>query len=192
MPRGLCLSFPVCLGLAHVVSVRSSLSLSNWDICGGRQTGEFRGVEYAYKALNIYDDHNQPVYADHPHFAGLVYWDKHKQPTSDPCLPALLKKYYGSINAINTIQNIAAEFQTGNARTCSVHSLPLLMLSLPPARTLNTHILCWCAEVAVYDFGQDLVYVANPRADGESGPVSVPLSSTCVFPHSTLPPPLSP
>lgn len=108
---------------------------------GDSVTGQFRGIEYAYKALNIYDDNNQPTYADHPHFEGLVYWDKHKQPTHDPCLPALLQKYYGSINAENTIQNIAAEFETGNA------------------------------QVAVYDFAKDLVYVANPRADGESGPL---------------------
>jgi len=65
---------------------------------------------------------------------GLVYLDKHTQPsTSDPCFTELLEFYYGQIDAHVTMQNITAQFVTG-----------------------ETH-------AAVYDYGANTVYVSNAQ-----------------------------
>ena len=47
-------------------------------------------------------------------FTGLVFVDKHTQPSSDPCLNTLLHKYYGQLNPENTLRYITSEFQTGD------------------------------------------------------------------------------
>ena len=107
---------------------------------GDSRTGEFRGVEYSYKQLNIYDWMTQPVYDQHPQLPGVVYWDKHVQPTHTYCYGSLLKQYYGQIGVENTIQQIAALSETGDM------------------------------QIAIFDFKQNYAYVANARADGESGP----------------------
>ncbi len=57
---------------------------------------------------------NFPTYANHDQFDGLVFVDKHTQPSSDPCLNNLLHKYYGSIDPMNTLQYITSQFQTGD------------------------------------------------------------------------------
>lgn len=82
---------------------------------GDSKTGQFRGVEYSAKQLNIYNWMTQPVYPQHPRLDSVVYWDKHPQPTHSYCLGALLQKYHGQISVENAIQTMAAA-TTGNVQ----------------------------------------------------------------------------
>lgn len=106
---------------------------------GSSKTGEFRGVQYSYKHLNIFNWMDQPASEAHPTLTNVVYWDKHVQPSSNPCFGSLLQHFYGHLDVENTRQ-IAAEAQTGDM------------------------------QIAIFDFKGNEVYVANARADGESGP----------------------
>ena len=45
---------------------------------------------------------------------GVVYIDKHMQPSHHKCLGDLLTKYYGTLDAENIIRNIAPIHQTGD------------------------------------------------------------------------------
>lgn len=109
----------------------------------GDYSNQFRAIEYSYEIVEVYDDHNSPTWNDHPNFEGLVYIDKHVQPSSDPCMPSLLEKYYGSLNVQNTIQYIAPIFETGDM------------------------------HVAVYDFANNYMYVSNASPVPASGPNDV-------------------
>lgn len=71
----------------------------------------FTAVEYSNDIVHAFNDSDFPL--PHPAFKDVVYVDKHTQPSGDPCMPALIKQYYGSLNATNIIQ-IAAQFETGN------------------------------------------------------------------------------
>jgi len=97
----------------------------------GDPVNKFRAIEYAYEEVNVFDDFNYPLYQNHPRFAGLVYIDKHPQPSTHACLASLLQKYYGQLDALTTIQHISAELQTGDM------------------------------HIAVYDFAKQYMYVAN-------------------------------
>jgi hypothetical protein len=57
---------------------------------------------------------NFPTYPNHDQFEGLVFVDKHTQPSGDSCLNSLLHQYYGSIDAATTLKYITAQFQTGD------------------------------------------------------------------------------
>ena len=44
---------------------------------------------------------------------GVVYIDKHVQPSTDPCLAGLMQAQYGNINATVFIRDVAPMLQTG-------------------------------------------------------------------------------
>jgi hypothetical protein len=127
---------------------------------GDKNTGEFRGIEYSAKVLNIYDDLNQPTYAQHPYLEHVVYWDKHVQPTHQYCFGALLQQYYGQLTAELTMSQIAALSETGDM------------------------------HIAVYDYAQSKMYVANAAFDESKGPYQaytqpfVEFDMTSVFAHT--------
>jgi hypothetical protein len=89
---------------------------------GESDTG--RVLEYTHDYLNIYNDKNFPAYANHPLMDGLVWVDKHTQPSNDPCLTTLLEHYYGEISPSVFMHNISSTFGTGNT-----HSV---LFSFPP------------------------------------------------------------
>jgi hypothetical protein len=62
---------------------------------------------------------------------GLVYIDKHVQPSHNPCYGSLLQKYYGNLTPEITIRQIVALEQTGDM------------------------------QIAVMDFASHQMYVAN-------------------------------
>jgi hypothetical protein len=64
-------------------------------------------------AQHIWDWKNFPVYPDHPKMEGLVYLDKHPQPSEHVCFSSLLQQYYGSITPQNTIKYITSQGETG-------------------------------------------------------------------------------
>ena len=50
----------------------------------------------------------------HPKFDGLVFVDKHTQPSENPCMGDLMSEYYGNITPEIAIRNIVGPFQTGD------------------------------------------------------------------------------
>eukprot|EP01090_Pellita_catalonica_P004478 TRINITY_DN142_c0_g1_i5.p2 TRINITY_DN142_c0_g1~~TRINITY_DN142_c0_g1_i5.p2 ORF type:complete len:173 (-),score=32.32 TRINITY_DN142_c0_g1_i5:86-604(-) len=97
----------------------------------GDPVNKFDVVKYSFEELIVYDQENFPVYTGHPKMKDVVYVDKHKQPSHDPCLGSLLQKYYGEISPEITLRNITAVFGTGNM------------------------------HIAVMDFADNLLYVSN-------------------------------
>eukprot|EP01121_Diplochlamys_sp_Union-15-3_P011240 TRINITY_DN3231_c0_g3_i2.p1 TRINITY_DN3231_c0_g3~~TRINITY_DN3231_c0_g3_i2.p1 ORF type:complete len:430 (-),score=64.57 TRINITY_DN3231_c0_g3_i2:65-1327(-) len=97
----------------------------------GDPVNKFRAVQYSYDYVNIYNDKNFPEYKNHPRMDGLVYVDKHVQPSTNPCLSSLLQQHYGSIDALTMFQHITAELETGNM------------------------------HIAIYDFATSFMYVSN-------------------------------
>jgi hypothetical protein len=77
----------------------------------GDPTNGFRAMEYTYPNLTVYSDQNYPVYQNHPRMTGLVYIDKHVQPSTDPCIANVLKAQYGQITATVMIRDLAPMLQ---------------------------------------------------------------------------------
>jgi len=97
----------------------------------GDATNTFTAVEYSYDYVNFWDWNNFPVWPGHPKMPGLVYIDKHVQPSHDPCYADLFQEYYGNISPDVILRNITAVAQTGDM------------------------------HIAIYDFALKQMYVAN-------------------------------
>jgi len=97
----------------------------------GDSTNTFTALAYSYEEVLIWEEKNQPVYQNHPYIENVVYIDKHVQPSHDPCLASLLQTYYGRIDAVNSLRYITSQFKTGDM------------------------------HIAIYDFHNSLMYVAN-------------------------------
>lgn len=80
---------------------------------GDSDTNQFRAVEYSHDTINIYSDKSFPRYPGHPGAMGLVYIDKHFQPSSDPCLGSILMANYGNLDTDHLIL-AASMHQTGD------------------------------------------------------------------------------
>lgn len=66
----------------------------------------------------MYDDQNFPAYPPvHPQLDGVVFVDKHVQPSQHPCLGSLMQKYYGQYTPELTIRNITAVHASGTSGT---------------------------------------------------------------------------
>ena len=108
--------------------------------------GTFRGYEYSYSTLNVYNWNNLEPYnasADpqwHPRIKDIIYWGMDWLcPNYDIVLSNQLIKYYGNINVDNAISNIIAQTQTGNL------------------------------HIAIYDYYQDAVFISfHARSDQDS------------------------
>eukprot|EP01127_Copromyxa_protea_P004456 TRINITY_DN14317_c0_g1_i1.p1 TRINITY_DN14317_c0_g1~~TRINITY_DN14317_c0_g1_i1.p1 ORF type:complete len:423 (-),score=87.84 TRINITY_DN14317_c0_g1_i1:40-1308(-) len=74
---------------------------------------KFRVMEYAYEGVTVYDDRNFPSYPGHPRREGLVFVNKHVQPSNHPCLGDFLDTFYGNIDYSVLIQ-AAAHHKTGD------------------------------------------------------------------------------
>lgn len=81
---------------------------------GAQHDGQFRAVEYSHPSVYAFDDVNYPTNAVHPLMEGLVFVDKHVQPSSDPCMGSLISSLYGSLDAETILRQIIAPFQTGD------------------------------------------------------------------------------
>ncbi len=67
---------------------------------GSGVSRSFEGIEYASNVLYTFTDKNYTYYSDaHPQLDGVFFWDRHPQPSSDPCLGNILKANWGSITA---------------------------------------------------------------------------------------------
>lgn len=81
---------------------------------GDNKSNEFRAVEYSHDILNIYSDTTYPVYPAHPQKKGLIYIDKHFQPSNDPCLANLVLESYGKLDTQHLLW-AASVHKTGDA-----------------------------------------------------------------------------
>jgi len=84
---------------------------------GDGKAPEFRGFQYSYSVLNVFDDQNlQPDNATwHPRMNDIVYWGMDWDcPSYNKALHKGLSTYYGNITVENTIQNILPSVQTGD------------------------------------------------------------------------------
>jgi len=80
---------------------------------GDSDTKQFRAVEYSNTYLNMYSDMSYPEYPAHPRKAGIVYINKHVQPSGDTCLTDVMTENYGKMDAMALI-NAAALDKTGD------------------------------------------------------------------------------
>ncbi|EGD75487.1 hypothetical protein PTSG_06561 [Salpingoeca rosetta] len=82
---------------------------------GSRHDQQFRAVEYGHEEVLVYDDLNYPTYLPaHPQMDGLVFINKHVQPSHDTCMGSLMQKHYGNLTAETTIRNVLGNTQSGD------------------------------------------------------------------------------
>jgi len=98
---------------------------------GDNSINQARILEYSHDFVNVGDDKNFPEWDEHPSMDGVVYLDKHSQPSTDTCMGGLLETYYGDIDALKILQYIAPRQETGDM------------------------------HVAVYDYAENYMYVSN-------------------------------
>jgi len=108
----------------------------------GDPHNNFRAIEYAYDNVTVYDDMNFPAWPNHFRAPGIVYVDKHVQPSSDPCPGSVLSSNYGKIDSMTFINQLVPMHQTGDM------------------------------HIVVYDFANATMYVANasPSVNGKVTP----------------------
>lgn len=129
---------------------------------GSAREDYFDVVEYSYQEVNVYNDTDFPAYPPyHDLMDGVVFVDKHTQPSHDTCLNDLLQMYYGDIDPLVTLRNITAVFQTGDmvrtVRTCGYR------IAVPHERVfaMNVGPTPRMQHVAIYDFARHTMTVSN-------------------------------
>ncbi len=110
---------------------------------GDGEFGQLRGLQTSHTLCNIYDPDNlEPLTPKHQRIEDIVYWGMSWDvPAYDGPLHDKLAEHYGKINAEVTINDIITSVKTGNLQT------------------------------VVYDLTDMKIWVANARADDESGPL---------------------
>ena len=103
--------------LSRIASANRTCSI--WigvgDAHGNGGGGSFKAIGYSATTVNVYNDQNFPVYPPaHDRFKGLVFINKHVQPSSEPCMNDLMHALYGSISGLATWQYVTALEQTGD------------------------------------------------------------------------------
>ncbi|KAL4234138.1 hypothetical protein ACF0H5_005791 [Mactra antiquata] len=126
---------------------------------GDAKCDEFRAIQYSHSVANFYTDKNmQPATHWHPRINNVVYYGMDWLcPTYDYVMARQLIFNNGKLTAETIMEDIVSIVQTG-----SLH-------------------------IAVYDLGNDNVYIANARGTEESGPLNaydrtfVRLSASSLF-----------
>jgi predicted Zn-dependent protease with MMP-like domain len=99
---------------AHNRMVNTHRTCSVFLGVGGRHLNQFRAIEYSLQQVVAFNDVNYPYYAEtHPQLDGVVFIDKHSQPSTDPCMGSIMQDYYGRYNPAAII-NLISLFQTGD------------------------------------------------------------------------------
>lgn len=83
---------------------------------GDGKMNEFRGMQYSYSVLNVFDDRNlMPNATWHPKIPGIVYWGMDWLcPGYNTLLSDQLQKYHGSLTAELAIRYVTAFEQSGD------------------------------------------------------------------------------
>jgi len=110
---------------------------------GDGKSGQLRGFRTSSTRCNTYSPENlEPVTESHKRISDIVYWGMTwDYPEYDSPLHDKLVEHYGKINAEVTINDILPSVKTGDLQT------------------------------VVYDLTEMKIWVANARADHESGPL---------------------
>jgi isopenicillin-N N-acyltransferase-like protein len=111
---------------------------------GDGEMGQLRGLQTSHTICNVYDPDNlEPLTKTHQRIEDIVYWGMSWDvPAYDGPLHDKLIEHYGKINAEVTINDIVTSVKTGNLQTI------------------------------VYDLTAMKTWVANARADDETGPLA--------------------
>jgi hypothetical protein len=80
---------------------------------GDSTTNTFNGLTIAAHAYDVYN-WTSLNWTGHPIIEDVFYWDKHSQPSHDPCLGEYLQENYGNLTAETLAIKVAAPYQTGN------------------------------------------------------------------------------
>jgi len=129
------------LTTANMAAALSSMETANRTCAihvgvGDATTNTFRGVTMAKRAFDVYTD-TTLNYTEHPALAGVVYWDKHAQPSHHWCLGQLLQASYGNLNAA-TLLNVSAAGATGNMHSATFDYQNLVAYFAVARRTTNS------------------------------------------------------
>jgi len=110
---------------------------------GDGELGQLRGLQTSHTLCNVFEPDNlEPLTESHQRIEDIVYWGMSwNVPRYDRALHDKLVEHYGQINAAVTINDIVTSVGTGNLQT------------------------------VVYDLTAMKIWVANARAEGESGPL---------------------
>lgn len=110
---------------------------------GDGDFGQLRGLQTSHTLCNVYDPDNlEPLTEAHQRIEDIVYWGMSwNVPEFDKPLHDKLVEHYGKINAEVTINDILPFVRTGNL------------------------------QAVVYDLTAMKIWVANARADEETGPL---------------------
>eukprot|EP00744_Colponema_vietnamica_P012483 GILI01017519.1.p1 GENE.GILI01017519.1~~GILI01017519.1.p1 ORF type:complete len:436 (+),score=90.74 GILI01017519.1:30-1310(+) len=112
--------------LEHTVTIDQALDLisgSNRTCAihvgvGSTSDNEFRGLEIAAKAFNVYNSTSPSMgWEGHPIIPGVLYWDKGVQPSKNACLGDLINMHYGNITAEILALQISPIAKTGDFHT---------------------------------------------------------------------------
>ncbi|EAS01169.1 acid ceramidase-like protein, putative (macronuclear) [Tetrahymena thermophila SB210] len=85
---------------------------------GSLSDNSFFGIEYSEKIINIYNDKNYTYTPAHPQMDGIMFWDKHVQPSQNYCLGSILEDGYGKIDTEFLFRVVSGVHETGNAQVC--------------------------------------------------------------------------
>lgn len=85
---------------------------------GSLANNSFVGIEYSEKIVNIYNDKNYTYTEAHPQMDGVMFWDKHVQPSNNPCLGSILETGYGNIDAEFLFRTVCGVAETGDGQVC--------------------------------------------------------------------------
>jgi hypothetical protein len=102
---------------------------------------QFRGIEYSAREFNVFNWEDMYNTSHHPVLKDVVYWDKHPQPSNNPCLGSLLVANYGHFSPETIIYNITSLTESGD--------------------TMNV----------IRDYGENAVYIAFSAPDDPEGPL---------------------
>ena len=87
---------------------------SIWVGIGDSTTKQVDILQYSYEDANVYNSTSYPVYQPgHPYIKDVIYVNKHKQPSNDPCLAELLNSTT-NIDSQYLWKYAAAVSQTGD------------------------------------------------------------------------------
>jgi len=98
---------------------------------GNPKQNYFRVLEYSYEAVTVLDDYNYPVYPNHSRKPGLVFVNKHYQPSTDPCLGGYLDANYGTID-YEVLLQATAYHETGDTHA-AIYDFPNMNLYVTSA-----------------------------------------------------------
>jgi len=111
---------------------------------GDGKKGEARALQTSRTLCNVYDpDTLEPLVPTHPRIKDIVYWGMSwNVPAFDKPLHDMLVKHYGNLTPEITLREILPTVGTGNL------------------------------QVAIYDLTRQMAWLANAKADGETGPLN--------------------